>query len=675
MGADAGLPLGALLYRISQYLLSAMGFERQAIVSRIDPFTGHFQYVRHAPSIQAALQEMPDFIKTREFPMILGLRVHGSHSYLLVANSLKQTCTLPPGHRVYTVSETEWVPVQTEGTLSKLEKEDLDAMLKYSLDDLHICCETYDLTLPWPNNADPYQQSDSIEFAFNHSLRQPFLRDRDLRQLCPALVQGMAQQRPLNGDGSANMIYLVRKSILNPGPRFLARGLNHNFGPANEYECELLLWRIEGTPELATHHWSSLVWRRGSVPLKWQSVTSGLTESLVVEEDSADTAEWYYYSLMQRYAYFLRHPESFTKMEGNQWVSKAAFEPGTSGSILQSVRLDQELNPHNKVYVESSPELESDVNMWDSKSCDVPLPNAAIPEDLGNSGSFRTVHRQPEPPSLPLTCISLLRVDPSSSEHALNSAFINSVPVVLQRLCRCVEHARSSSTHGDGSKIFGSLDLDVKQVDWHSEAKLHGPLKAASLVLDVYQDKQDHGFSHGTFKVDGQVNFIEAVIHQQQKGILRPNCKDSLDRTNLACFWMSLKFLPAMSREVNVDPYVYSPAFDPSQDRRATSAEELLRQLDRSVVAKLAEIFLICGDVCAMLYTRSAAMHSEMIRSLLQQSLRGLPAVPAVPIPVPEKRSNVRIGLQRLVENHLNDAERQRALTVILDMKPGVVAA
>ena len=31
-------------------------------------------------------------------------------------------------------------------------------------------------------------------------------------------------------DGSANMIYLVRKSILNPGPRFLARGLNHNFG-------------------------------------------------------------------------------------------------------------------------------------------------------------------------------------------------------------------------------------------------------------------------------------------------------------------------------------------------------------------------------------------------------------------------------------------------------------
>ena len=73
MGADAGLPLGALLYRISQYLLSAMGFERQAIVSRIDPFTGHFQYVRHAPSIQAALQEMPDFIKTRYCLPFMGL--------------------------------------------------------------------------------------------------------------------------------------------------------------------------------------------------------------------------------------------------------------------------------------------------------------------------------------------------------------------------------------------------------------------------------------------------------------------------------------------------------------------------------------------------------------------------------------------------------------------------
>ena len=49
--------------------------------------------------------------------------------------------------------------------------------------------------------------------------------------------------------------------------------------------------------------------------------------------------------------------------------------------------------------------------------------------------------------------------------------------------------------------------------------------------------------SHGAYiynQVDGQVNFIEAVIHQQQKGILRPNCKDSLDRTNLACFCMLL---------------------------------------------------------------------------------------------------------------------------------------
>lgn len=41
--------------------------------------------------------------------------------------------------------------------LGKAEAEGLEAMLEYALDGLHICCETYDLTLPWPNDANPHK--------------------------------------------------------------------------------------------------------------------------------------------------------------------------------------------------------------------------------------------------------------------------------------------------------------------------------------------------------------------------------------------------------------------------------------------------------------------------------------------------------------------------------------
>ncbi len=68
---------------------------------------------------------------------------------------------------------------------------------------------------------------------------------------------------------------------------------------------------------------------------------------------------------------------------------------------------------------------------------------------------------------------------------------------------------------------------------------------------------------------------------------------------------------------------------------------------------------VICGDVCAMLYTRSRAMHSEVIHEL---------SVPPETDrrPLTKKASNAQIAIRRLIENHLKDDERQRALEMIL---------
>lgn len=70
---------------------------------------------------------------------------------------------------------------------------------------------------------------------------------------------------------------ITRKSRYNPGTRYTARGLNEDGGPGNECECEFIMWKFTPKPEAknkltnGTVEWCSFVWRRGTVPLWWQT--------------------------------------------------------------------------------------------------------------------------------------------------------------------------------------------------------------------------------------------------------------------------------------------------------------------------------------------------------------------------------------------------------------------
>ena len=65
--------------------------------------------------------------------------------------------------------------------------------------------------------------------------------------------------------GHVNLAIICRKSCLNPGTRYNARGLNDKSSPGNEYEAEQILWRsYEGNIMFSTY-----VWRRGTVPIHW----------------------------------------------------------------------------------------------------------------------------------------------------------------------------------------------------------------------------------------------------------------------------------------------------------------------------------------------------------------------------------------------------------------------
>lgn len=60
--------------------------------------------------------------------------------------------------------------------------------------------------------------------------------------------------------------------------RYKARGLNSLSAPANEIECEQIII-VDGA------QWSSYVWRRGSVPLRWSQTVkpNGVGTAIAIE--------------------------------------------------------------------------------------------------------------------------------------------------------------------------------------------------------------------------------------------------------------------------------------------------------------------------------------------------------------------------------------------------------
>jgi hypothetical protein len=143
-----------------------------------------------------------------------------------------------------------------------------------------------------------------------------------------------------------------------------------------------------------------------------------------------------------------------------------------------------------------------------------------------------------------------------------------------------------------------------------------------------------------------------------QKGIMRVNCKDSLDRTNLVCFWSAAYMLVKLGASIGVESVLYT---DPTTVfNEFGTGQQLMQFLSPNVVTKLAELFLVCGDVCATLYTNSAAMHSNHIRDFIK------PQCSSPLHKLTSKQSNAKIGIRRIIENRLNDDDRQRAIEMVL---------
>lgn len=252
----------------------------------------------------------------------------------------------------------------------------------------------------------------------------------------------------------------------------------------------------------------------------------------------------------------------------------------------------------------------------------------------------------------PLYLVNLLRIDPEKDELVLTAAYQAAVAA---------------------AKKQRGLDVTLLNYDWHGNRKMFGddrnvealwhllatPLRRTGLSTGVITVKDGNSSSSsegdtmatsGTTTAGTTTTTTTIItIQNKQTGVLRLNCADSLDRTNVACFYVSWHAVAEMCRRLGCPDFAASSTTDTETEEWPLLEEgmELVRaRLQKArVLEALADLFVAVGDVCSMLYTNSPAAHSEALRALQP-----------VPAPAP---SNAVIALQRRYQNLLHDALRQ----------------
>eukprot|EP00164_Ancoracysta_twista_P003230 GFYU01004316.1.p1 GENE.GFYU01004316.1~~GFYU01004316.1.p1 ORF type:complete len:1457 (+),score=347.58 GFYU01004316.1:158-4528(+) len=244
-----------------------------------------------------------------------------------------------------------------------------------------------------------------------------------------------------------------------------------------------------------------------------------------------------------------------------------------------------------------------------------------------------------------VTCFNLLHCSPGHGEFGLSEHFQHSVKHVKKAL---------------------DADIGVINIDWHANMKALGPDRAiagfwssfsgSAQRFDMTQGTLHHNDTpssvHERF-ASGEPHVNNMDFISEQDGVIRVNCADSLDRTNLAIFYAMFHVLAEQLRRLGIMP---SPAHTagtkwPFLEKELSHMESMLTT---ELLSPLAEMFVYGGDICSMLYTNSPAMHTKLIRAYSKR--------------LGEAPHNTKIVLQRRYQNVTNDLIRQTAYEMVLGL-------
>ncbi|KAL7700370.1 synaptojanin (N-terminal domain) [Lotmaria passim] len=543
---------------------------------------------------QVRLQCGP-FATFQEFPALFGcLRI--DKVYMLVATNVTTAVQLPFAGAIHKVEGTAWVPFDLPGVapvrVSAADRTRLSEFQEYTYYKGYYYSDDVNLMLPFPFAKPDACAAPDMACDWSAHLREPFAAC-SLASACSQLIRGFAGERicRLKDGVELHLVLLGRQSNVNPGPRYLGRGLNSANGAGNDHYYEYILWKYYGADTVTFTRHSIL---RGTIPVHWTTqVSMSISEPAMIF--SSDKAE------------VLRGSATY-------------FE-----NVFQKLKQVMLLDTHGA--------------------------STANPQ---------------------VRCINMLRLNPQNGEDVLARYFLDAV--------RSADSVIKSKFPG------GSLDL--VHVDWLNLINDYGIQVATSTFweasmgfLGIASTSEDSMMTVGMIRRTGEV---DRLITQSR--FVRINCADSLDRTNLGCFFTCLQLSIAMLVTQRI-PYSsfpesppvpgldaseemgqkspYAAAYAPVSGAKQTVPKPFVntwnevrdpKRIPPAIVRALAELFVHNGDCVAMLYTNSAAMHGNILRGLCGMRLQGHNAV---------------IATQRKFENVFEDRKKFRSIELLLGRNQG----
>lgn len=257
-----------------------------------------------------------------------------------------------------------------------------------------------------------------------------------------------------------------------------------------------------------------------------------------------------------------------------------------------------------------------------------------------------------------LRCISLLRLSTTHQECTLAKHY----------------HEGINQTRSAIRDAYPQGLLDINHFDWLEYSKQYGIEAAVSELWGRTMPFLHNPGSDGSLVSVGMTveKSVDRLIHQTN--FVRVNCADSLDRTNLGCFFVCLQATLAMLATLrlpsanfqtlgpiptlNDKVYFEKPPAAVVPHPFLSSWKDVMdtHNIPSTVVRALAEIFTENGDCVANLYTGSAAMHGETLRRISGGKGSG---------------SNAVIATQRLFENTFEDRKKNRSIDLLLAQNVG----
>eukprot|EP00891_Asterochloris_glomerata_P001020 jgi/Astpho2/1020/e_gw1.00016.22.1_t len=513
--------------------------------------------------------------------------------YLLLVTKSRSVGTVC-GQKVYGISETALVPLLSNGKMLDCAAEKRYRRILLSGVELNkdfYFSYTYNLGQTLQASLTAEQPHDCFEsrFVWNEYLSRPLRKALSNGRWAIPLIHGFWQQRTLSLLGQTLTLTVVsRRSKHFAGTRYRKRGVNDKGQVANDVETEQILHagqdRRTGMPLLSSALWLTwlpLVQVRGSIPLYWlQQGTTKLKPDILLQrfDPLYRATQLHFEDLGDRYGHptvVLSLVKSAEKRPRETILRK---EFNTAISYINQQRRPKEhisyipwdFNYHAK---QQGNHILADI----APVIQVALKGIGIFVVPGGSqlGEVRTgVRHEQGETDLDEQCLPLLHLPLGFLTRACSSA----APSAWRRLCG-----------------------------------LHHTVPGPHMSLPTFL--QDHAV-------------------QLQHGVLRTNCIDCLDRTNVAQFAFGLA---ALGRQL----HALGLAEGPELDARSSLARQLM------------DLYEVMGNVLARQYGGSEA-HSTFF-----QRQRG-DWEPAT------QSRELLTSIRRFYSNAYTDADKQDAINLFL---------